>query len=54
MELDGLELTFGGFWFDQDIAYTEVRDLPPLSPLTFYGGGSQKHKVLGSVRSREY
>lgn len=48
MELDGLELTFGGFWFDQDIAYTEVRDLPPLSPLTFYGGGSQKHKVLGA------
>ena len=41
------ELTFGGFWFEQDLAYTEVRDLPPASPLTFYGGGAQDHEVLG-------
>jgi iron complex outermembrane receptor protein len=44
---DVLDLTIGGFYFDQSIAYTEVRDLPPLSPLTFYGGGQQDHEVLG-------
>ncbi len=48
LAVDGLDLTFGGFWFDQSIAYTEVRDLPPLSPLTFYGGGFQDHRVLGA------
>lgn len=47
MSFDGVELTVGGFYFDQSIAYTEVRDLPPLSPLTFYGGGQQDHTVLG-------
>ena len=45
---DRFDLTFGGFYFDQSIAYTEVRDLPPLSPLTFYGGGRQDHEVLGA------
>ncbi len=45
---DAYDLTFGGFWFDQEIAYTELRDLPPVSPLTFYGGGAQDHKVLGA------
>ncbi len=47
MDLDPIELTVGGFWMDSNIAYTEVRDLPPSSPLTFYGGGFQDHKVLG-------
>ena len=41
------DLTTGVFYFDQDTAYTEVRDLPPLSPLTFFGGGGQDHDVLG-------
>lgn len=41
------EVTTGLFYFDQSVAYTEVRDLPPLSPLTFYGGGAQDHTVLG-------
>ncbi|GLQ20579.1 TonB-dependent receptor [Algimonas porphyrae] len=41
------EVTTGLFYFDQSVAYTEVRDLPPLSPLTFYGGGMQDHTVLG-------
>lgn len=44
---DNFDLTVGGFFFDQSIDYTEVRDLPPLSPLTFFGGGSQDHQVLG-------
>ncbi|WJY19806.1 TonB-dependent receptor [Alteriqipengyuania flavescens] len=48
------DLTFGGFYFTQDLAYTEVRDLPPLSPLTFYGGGTQEHTVLGAFASAKY
>ncbi|MEO1043930.1 MAG: TonB-dependent receptor [Pseudomonadota bacterium] len=47
MSFDGIEITVGGFYFDQSIAYTEVRDLPPLSALTFFGGGQQDHQVLG-------
>ena len=46
-QFDRLGLTTGVFYFDQDTAYTEVRDLPPLSPLTFYGGGGQEHDVFG-------
>lgn len=46
--LDNLDLTLGGFWFDQSIAYTEDRLIPPSSALLFYGGGRQDHKVLGA------
>ncbi|MBX7539483.1 TonB-dependent receptor [Qipengyuania sphaerica] len=48
MSGDGFDLTFGGFFFDQSIAYDEVRDLPPLTAFTFYGGGEQDHQVLGA------
>ena len=41
------DLTTGVFLFDQDINYTEVRDLPPASPLTFYGGGRQEQFTAG-------
>ncbi len=41
------EITTGVYYFEQDIAYTEVRDLPPLSAATFYGGGAQNHTVFG-------
>jgi iron complex outermembrane receptor protein len=51
---DGLDLTFGGFWFDQNIAYTEVRRLPLASPFTFYGGGAQDHEVLGLFANAQY
>jgi len=51
---DNFDLTIGGFYFDQSIAYTETRDLPPLSPLTFYGGGSQDHEVLGAFAAGQY
>ena len=44
---DNFDFTVGGFWFDQSIAYTEIRDLPPVTPATFYGGGAQDHEVLG-------
>lgn len=51
---DNFDLTVGGFYFDQSIAYTEIRDLPPLSPLTFYGGGRQDHEVLGAFASGQF
>jgi iron complex outermembrane receptor protein len=51
---DGLDLTFGTFWFDQDIAYTERRQLPLASPFTFYGGGAQDHEVLGVFANAQY
>ena len=51
---DALDLTFGGFWLDQSIAYTEVRNLPPVTPLTFYGGGEQDHQVLGAFVNTQY
>lgn len=51
---DAFDLTFGGFWFDQSIAYTEVRVLPPVTALTFYGGGAQDHEVLGAFANGQF
>ena len=51
---DKFDLTVGGFFFDQSIAYTETRDLPPLSSLTFYGGGQQDHEVLGLFAAGQF
>ncbi|SDE10888.1 TonB-dependent receptor [Kordiimonas lacus] len=42
-----VDLTTGFFYFKQDIAYTEIRHLPPVTPLSFYGGGAQDHTVWG-------
>lgn len=52
MSFDNLDLTVGGFYFNQDLAYTEVRslrrDLPVnLQPPRFFGGGQQEHEVIG-------
>ncbi|MEE4339159.1 TonB-dependent receptor [Erythrobacter sp.] len=49
---DRVDLTVGGFWFDQTLAYDENRelrrDLPPaLQPPIFFGGGRQDHEVIG-------
>ncbi|MEE4538342.1 MAG: TonB-dependent receptor [Erythrobacter sp.] len=44
---DNFDLTVGGFYFDQNLAYTEIRDIPPSTPLTFFGGGRQNHEVIG-------
>lgn len=43
----GLNLTLGGYAFQQDVAYDEDRNLPTVTPLTFYGGGTQDHEVYG-------
>jgi iron complex outermembrane receptor protein len=51
---DNFDLTIGGFWFDQSLAYTEIRELPPVTPLTFYGGGQQDHEVLGAFASGQF
>ena len=48
---DLFDLTVGGFYFDQTLEYTEVRDLPPVTPLTFFGGGAQDHEVIGLFAS---
>jgi len=50
----GLDLTFGGFWFDQDIAYTERRDLRASTTIPFFGGGKQDHEVLGVFANAQY
>jgi iron complex outermembrane receptor protein len=51
---DNFDITVGGFYFDQSIAYTETRQLPPLSALTFYGGGQQDHQVLGAFAAGQF
>ncbi len=42
-----VQLTTGGYYFHQNVAYSEDRKIPPSSPLTFYGGGRQAHTVTG-------
>ncbi len=51
---DSFDLTLGTFWFDQSIAYTEIRELPTLAPATSYGGGAQDHEVLGAFVAGQY
>ena len=51
---DRFDLTVGGFYFDQSIDYTEIRDIPPSSPLTFYGGGRQDHEVIGLFAAGQF
>ncbi|MEM6475760.1 MAG: TonB-dependent receptor, partial [Pseudomonadota bacterium] len=51
---DNFDLTVGGFFFDQTLEYTEVRDIPVSTPLTFFGGGVQDHQVLGLFASGQF
>jgi iron complex outermembrane recepter protein len=56
---DRFDLVFGGFFFNQNLAYTEARelrrDLPPASrPPEFFGGGRQEHEVLGVFANLNY
>lgn len=48
------EVTTGVYWFDQELAYDELRDIPPSFPVTFYGGGAQDHQVLGAFVNVDY
>ncbi|MBD2842986.1 TonB-dependent receptor [Erythrobacter rubeus] len=51
---DRFDLTVGGFYFDQRLEYTEVRDIPVATPLTFFGGGAQDHEVLGLFANGQF
>ncbi len=51
---DNFDLTVGAFYFDQSIAYTEIRQIPVSTPLTFFGGGQQDHEVLGAFASGQF
>ncbi|HBJ91812.1 TonB-dependent receptor [Ponticaulis sp.] len=48
------DVTTGLFYFEQDVAYTEVRAIPPSSAALFYGGGDQDHTVLGIFGQVDY
>jgi len=55
----GLDLTVGGFYFKQNLAYDESRelrrDLPVnLRPPVFFGGGRQDHEVIGVFANAQY
>ncbi|WP_233999810.1 TonB-dependent receptor [Porphyrobacter sp. TH134] len=59
MSFDSLDLTFGGFYFQQDLAYDESRelrrDLPVnLRPPVFFGGGKQDHEVIGVFANAQW
>jgi iron complex outermembrane receptor protein len=51
---DRLDLTIGGFWFDQTIAYSERRDLRAVTTVPSFGGGRQDHEVLGLFANAQY
>jgi iron complex outermembrane recepter protein len=56
---DRFDLVFGGFYFNQNLAYDESRelrrDLPvALRPPQFFGGGRQEHEVLGLFANMNY
>jgi len=51
---DTLNLTLGGFYFNQNIDYSETRNLPTVTALTFYGGGQQEHEVLGAFAQGQF
>ncbi len=48
---ENFDLTTGVYYFNQDVAYTEIRMLLGNS---FYGGGSQEHTVLGAFGQVDY
>lgn len=48
------DVTTGLFYFNQDLAYTEQRQIPPSSPLEFFGGGRQDHTVFGIFAQVDY
>jgi iron complex outermembrane recepter protein len=46
-----VDLTLGGYWFTQDVAYDEVRF---IGANRFYGGGRQDHDVYGVFAALDY
>ncbi|KWV91585.1 TonB-dependent receptor [Erythrobacter sp. YT30] len=46
------DLTVGGFYFDQTLAYTESRRI--INAPRFFGGGRQDHEVLGVFANGQF
>lgn len=53
-QYDALALTVGAFAFQQDVAYAEDRLLPGVTPLGFYGGGTQDQESYGLFARGDY
>jgi iron complex outermembrane receptor protein len=54
---DTIDLTFGGFYFDQSLAYDEGRQLPFLAnpaSRNLFGGGRQDHEVIGVFANAQW
>lgn len=53
---DRVDLTTGLYYFNQELAYTEIRDLlsATTNPPIFYGGGTQDHTVYGVFANVDY
>lgn len=49
---DTFDITVGGFYFDQTLAYTESRRI--INAPQFFGGGRQDHEVLGVFAAGSY
>jgi iron complex outermembrane receptor protein len=48
------DVTTGVFWFNQEVAYTERRNLPSVTAAQFNGGGRQDHTVWGIFGQVDY
>ncbi len=48
------DVTTGLYYFDQTVAYDELRFLPSVTSLTFAGGGRQDHSVAGIFGQVDY
>jgi iron complex outermembrane receptor protein len=48
------DVTTGVFWFNQEIGYTERRNLPTVTAAQFNGGGYQDHTVYGVFGQVDY
>ena len=52
------QVTTGAYYFEQDVAYDETRDLlnatGPTAPPEFFGGGGQNHTVYGVFGQVDY
>ena len=51
---DRLDITVGGFYFDQTLAYDEGRELPRVTSAGFFGGGRQDHEVIGAFGNAKW
>ncbi len=48
------DVTTGLYYFNQDVAYDEFRNVPVATAAPFAGGGKQNHKVYGAFAQVDY